>query len=140
VVYHAKTHQYHLKQAGCTYVLTSSSLTSPQLPTAPITTHLVINTNNVSLCLILHVHPKKLTNLTLPKILPLLLEFITVSQSPARIPPSQALSPSIDFIHDAPLPNDPSSRLVTQDTIECPLVTISHSRTQATIKDHCPLP
>jgi hypothetical protein len=29
VVYHAKTHQYHLQQDGCTYVLTSSSITSP---------------------------------------------------------------------------------------------------------------
>jgi hypothetical protein len=139
-VYHAKMHQYHLKQAGCTYVLTSLSITSPLSRTDTTTTHHVTNTNNVSMCLTHHVHPKNLTNQTPPTILPLRLKFTNVSQSPSRRPPPRALVPSIDLIHDASLPNAPSSRLVTQDTIERPLVMAYHSLIQATIKYRYPLP
>jgi hypothetical protein len=139
-VYHAKTHQYHLKQVGCTYVLTSSSITSPQPRTTTIPlTMLSIPTMSL-LCLTHHVHPENLTNMTPPTIIPLLSEFSKTSQSPSRPPPSQALAPSIDLMHDASLPKTPSSRPVPQDTIEHPLVTASHSLTQPTIKDRYPLP
>jgi hypothetical protein len=83
---------------------------------------------------------KNLTNITPPIIIPLLPECAKVSQSPSRLPPSQAWAPSINLIHDASLHNTPSSRPVTQDTVERPLVTVSHSCTQVTIKDHYPLP
>jgi hypothetical protein len=67
-------------------------------------------------------------------------KFSNVSQSPTSLPPSRALAQSIDLIHDASLPNAPSSRPITQDTIERPLVTSYHALTQATIKYCYPLP
>jgi hypothetical protein len=116
----------------------SSSINSPLSRTDTISTHHVINTNNVSLCLTHHVHPDNVTNPTPPTIIPLL-EFGNVSQSPSRLPPSRALVPSIDLIPDQSLPNAPSSLPVTQDTIEHPLVTAYHSLTQETIKVRYPL-
>jgi len=139
-VYHAKTHPYHLKQVGHTYVLTSYSITSPPPRTDTVATHHVIDTNNVSLCLTHHVQLENLTNTTPPTILPLLPKFGNVSQSLSRLPCSWALAPSIDLIPSTSLPNAPSSLPVTQDTIEHPLVIDYHSRTQETIKDCYPLP
>jgi hypothetical protein len=78
--------------------------------------------------------------MTPPTILPLLSKFANVSQAPSRLPPSQALAPSIYLIHDASLHNNPSSHPVIHDTIEHPLVTAYHSCTQETIKYHYPLP
>jgi hypothetical protein len=120
---------------GCVDLL----LGSPLLHGKEETNH-VIHHRDFSLYLALHVHPKSLTNLTPPTILPLLLDFFNVSQSPSRFPPSQSLSQSIDPIHDASLPNSLSSRMVTQETIERPLVTSYHALTQGIIKYHYPLP
>jgi hypothetical protein len=53
-LYDAKTHPYHLKSFGHTYVLTSYSITSPPPRTDTVATQHVINTSNVSLCLTHH--------------------------------------------------------------------------------------
>jgi len=88
-----------------------------------------------------HVHPENLTIQTSPTILPLFQSFTNVCQPPSRWPRPQALlAPSIDVIHDTSLHNGLSSRPVTQDTIEHPLVTTYHSLIQATIKYRYPLP
>jgi hypothetical protein len=117
-MYHAKSHQYNIQHEGHTYVLTSTPHTSPLLRPGKEENNHVIHHIDVSLCLAHHVQPENLTNPTPPVVLPLLPKFSNVSQSPTRLPPSRALAQSIDLIHDTSLPNAPSSRPVTQDTIE----------------------
>ena len=52
VLYHARTHQYHLQQDGCTCVLTSSSLKShPLLPGQATVCQVNLN-KSISLCLV----------------------------------------------------------------------------------------
>jgi len=100
VVYHEKTHQYHLQLQGHTYVLTltnNPSHSNPNLKTSP--------NQCISLCLI---RPLKANNLTNPfpkEMQPLITKFSDVFEKPTGLPPMIFIEHSIDLIPDTPLPN-----------------------------------
>ena len=121
VVYHAKTHQYHLQQEGHTYVLTCIAPKSTQ----PVTKHASIKNvslnKDVSLCLVHPTKPDNLTNPTSPYMAPLLHEFVDIFIQPMGLPPHRSIAHMINLLPATSLPNAPTYHLAPRDPaeIEC---------------------
>lgn len=110
-VYHAKTHRYHLRHQGCTYMLTSSNHPSLQ-------TSLSSLNQCVSLCPVRPIKPDNLTNLTLPEMAPLLKEFADVFTKPTGLPPSRSIEHFIELLPGASLLDASTYRLAPRESDE----------------------
>lgn len=117
IVYHAKSHQYHLQDMGRTYLLTSALKSTKRLISNMGIPQVSLNRCDSS-CLVFSIPPDHLSHPVPLDMPPIQNENANVFSQPTGLPPPRPNVYPIDLLLGASLPDAPSSRFTHCEAAE----------------------